>query len=685
MGITEYTSPECAGFVGILKQRYSDFVVREISADGEVLYLTDLDGSELQKSLFGAEQTSSIALSPEEAIEGTISQLKQAYSREIDEETVSNLRNFLSDCHNKVKDGQSTWMGLPCEDKTVRGALHKAVRVHSADFVESTTETIENIWYIKLHSKHAMNVQQSQGGRGDGGKGAPNRRKQFSAWPENVGDYIRFVLLKENVDTMTAASLLAKQLHVKPNNICYNGTKDKRGITTQHVTLFRKKPADFTRINRYFGNPFMRVGNFQYVKEPARLGNLSGNRFEIILRDVQGTEADVVAACDALRSRGFINYYGLQRFGKGYAGASHHIGRAVLRSDWKECIDVMFAAPPADSAGAAFNASSMNEVRAQYALGNFQVAANILPQSMFREKAILQRLAQSPLDFMNAFHTMGKNLRLMCVHAYQSALWNRSVSQRLRKFGFQVVVGDLVRILRTEKETPAHSTVLAMAEGEDVEQDEEDVAASMTESNYSIHIVTEDDVNQQRFGLHDVVLPLLGTETIMPGHEIAAYMVELLREDGMSLETFSTCNVAYRLKGNYRTILQQPQDFQYELIRYAQHDEELAVTELQKFRESRDNKNNKRHVDIAKGEAESTNATNEPAQKKLRVDEEGQAIASNSEHLSVDTAAPASKPYLALQLKFGLQSGCYATMLLREVMKQSTESSHHAGLTSMNK
>ncbi|GMI38299.1 hypothetical protein TeGR_g9301 [Tetraparma gracilis] len=43
---------------------------------------------------------------------------------------------------------------------------------------------------------------------------------------------------------------------------------------------------------------------------------LSGNRFDIVLRNLSGSAAEVEAACVALRGTGFVNYYGMQRFGK---------------------------------------------------------------------------------------------------------------------------------------------------------------------------------------------------------------------------------------------------------------------------------------------------------------------------------------------------------------------------------
>ena len=72
-------------------------------------------------------------------------------------------------------------------------------------------------------------------------------------------------------------------------------------------------------------NPRLRglqVGDFGFARQPLHLGDLSGNLFDIILRNVQGRPADIALAADALKASGFINYFGLQRFGN--EGAPTH-------------------------------------------------------------------------------------------------------------------------------------------------------------------------------------------------------------------------------------------------------------------------------------------------------------------------------------------------------------------------
>ena len=79
----------------------------------------------------------------------------------------------------------------------------------------------------------------------------------------------------------------------------------------------------------------MKTGNYEYVRRQLNLGELSGNNFAIIIRDVishdplHPLDTTVPTAMSRLRERGFVNYFGPQRFGRSLL--SPRVGLAMLQ------------------------------------------------------------------------------------------------------------------------------------------------------------------------------------------------------------------------------------------------------------------------------------------------------------------------------------------------------------------
>ena len=159
------------------------------------------------------------------------------------------------------------------------------------------------------------------------------------------------------------------------------------------------------------------------VKEPLRLGDLSGNRFEIVLRDVKCSPTIVEAAVTALQTSGFINYFGLQRFGRGGSG-SHLIGRDVLRGNWRGVVEQLFTSREGER-------SDIIRGKELALQGKYAEAKDILPRGMYSEHLVLDGLIKDSSNFNAAYLRVPRSTRLLCLHAFQSFIWNLAATHRL--------------------------------------------------------------------------------------------------------------------------------------------------------------------------------------------------------------------------------------------------------------
>ncbi|XP_078199236.1 pseudouridylate synthase 7 homolog isoform X6 [Callithrix jacchus] len=194
VGITKFVSSH-QGFSGILKERYSDFVVHEIGKDGRISHLNDL----------------SIPVDEEDPSEDIFTVLTAEEKQQLEE-----LQLF------KNKE-TSVAIEVIEDTKEKRTIIHQAIKSLFPG-LETKTEDREGKKYIVAY--HAA-----------GKKALANPRKH--SWPKSRGSYCHFVLYKENKDTMDAINVLSRYLRVKPNIFSYMGTKDKRAITVQEIAVLK--------------------------------------------------------------------------------------------------------------------------------------------------------------------------------------------------------------------------------------------------------------------------------------------------------------------------------------------------------------------------------------------------------------------------------------------------------------
>uniref|UniRef100_A0A3P8RBE2 TRUD domain-containing protein n=1 Tax=Astatotilapia calliptera TaxID=8154 RepID=A0A3P8RBE2_ASTCA len=467
VGILKYVSDH-EGFSGVLKERYSDFVVHEINKNGKIVHLDDLSV-------------------PAEAEPKECDLLTEEQKKQLGE-----LQLF------KNKEGNVSIEVLD-DSKEKRTLVHKAIK-NQFPGLETKTEEREGRKFIVAY--HAA-----------GKKALAAPRKHF--WPKNRGSFCHFVLYKENKDTMDAINVLSKFLRLRPNMFSYMGTKDKRAITVQEIAVLKITAERLAHLNKCLMN--LKLGNFCYKNHPLKLGELQGNHFTVVIRNITGTDEQVDQAMKSLKQTGFINYYGMQRFGT-TAVPTHHVGRAILKNDWNEVMDLILKPRP----GA--EKEFLVRCREEWAkTQDPEAALKKLPNKRCVEGQLLRGLSMyGKKNIVTAFGLIPRNNRLMYIHSYQSRVWNTMVSRRIEAFGLKAVKGDLVL-----KGTTAH--VLSAEEAE----------------NQSIH---------------NIVMPLPGFDVIYPTHHIGEGYRELLTADGLDIDNMRHKVKDYSLAGAYRRIIIRPAD-----------------------------------------------------------------------------------------------------------------------------
>ena len=147
--------------------------------------------------------------------------------------------------------------------------------------------------------------------------------------PSGEGEHIWLDVEKNGANTAFVAQQLAEAAGVQERDVGYAGLKDRYAVTRQWFSIYLPKgeTPDLTQL----AHPEFKVlSQTRHVKK-LRPGDLQGNRFHIVLRDVTG-DPDAMKAIEAnlraIASQGVPNYFGAQRFG--FEGGNVEQGRAML-------------------------------------------------------------------------------------------------------------------------------------------------------------------------------------------------------------------------------------------------------------------------------------------------------------------------------------------------------------------
>ncbi|HUA80431.1 MAG TPA: tRNA pseudouridine(13) synthase TruD [Dyella sp.] len=132
--------------------------------------------------------------------------------------------------------------------------------------------------------------------------------------PDGEGEHALLWVEKRDANTDWVARELARFANTSPMNVGYAGLKDRHAVTRQAFTvqLPGKADPDWTM----FPHDGVKVLSSARHKRKLKRGALRGNRFVLVLHDVQGDRAQTENVLHAIGQRGVPNYFGEQRFGR---------------------------------------------------------------------------------------------------------------------------------------------------------------------------------------------------------------------------------------------------------------------------------------------------------------------------------------------------------------------------------
>ncbi|XP_065547625.1 pseudouridylate synthase PUS7L isoform X2 [Lathamus discolor] len=320
----------------------------------------------------------------------------------------------------------------------------------------------------------------------------------------------------------------------------YTGIKDKKAITYQPMVVKKVSPERLKEIGSKMEKKGIRIHNVHSACQHLRLGQLKGNHFDIVVRDLKHHSHDCSAdlkmriseAMENVETKGFVNYYGPQRFGQGQNVQTDQIGLALLNEKMVKAVKLLFTPEDTDDP---VNNARRYFLRTEDAKG----ALVMLPEFKVREKMLLRALHRYGVNhegctkgWLNIPHSM----RIFYVHAYCSKIWNEAASYRLKIYGSKVVEGDLVFS----------------------EENAENISL-----NDKVHVVTAAEELANKYSINQVVLPVVGHSIKYPSNKVGQWYHERLSKDELQMCKFRVSPLQLNIPGCYRPILKKVQNLSY--------------------------------------------------------------------------------------------------------------------------
>ncbi|MHA2425379.1 MAG: tRNA pseudouridine(13) synthase TruD, partial [Candidatus Thorarchaeota archaeon] len=235
--------------------------------------------------------------------------------------------------------------------------------------------------------------------------------------------FVHFTVQKLGLNTMDVASLLSSSLKVSRNLVTYAGLKDKRALTAQRFSAPARSVNDLKELDLLR----MWVREMKFSRKQIQPGDLWGNRFTILIRDLEAPCDEACQRLSELSEIPLLNYFGVQRFGVSRP-FTHLVGRALTNRDFEEAARYILAE------SSPYESEELREIRASIMDGPISdETLDVFPKELRYERFMIKSLINHPQDYERAFSKIPPKMQTLFVHSYQSYLFNHIISLRVKE------------------------------------------------------------------------------------------------------------------------------------------------------------------------------------------------------------------------------------------------------------
>ncbi|NOZ92409.1 tRNA pseudouridine(13) synthase TruD [bacterium 3DAC] len=239
--------------------------------------------------------------------------------------------------------------------------------------------------------------------------------------PSDGAGYHLYFLKKSGRTTLAVVKELYRRYEMKKGDIHFAGMKDRDGVTYQYISSVKD-------MGRHVKATTYEMWHIKDVTSHVDRKSLRGNYFSLLIRGA-------ISIDTAVLSSGFVNYFDYQRFAVFSEGMA---ARLILKRQYKEALWTLLTPGTRSLIKEPFDVEDFRECRK-------------LSRTPW-ERRLFDFLRRKGPKYKEALRYVDGDQRAISMLAYQSYLWNKTVSKLIEHYGEDIryidVAGQQLAVAR---------------------------------------------------------------------------------------------------------------------------------------------------------------------------------------------------------------------------------------------